>query len=168
MKITSTVSIVLSLLLISISLCIAQEVVQVGVATPQTQAEEGNIEILRQRAIRNATEIAVTQVLGALISQDKEDTTHFVEVIKQKDDKIRVETKQRNRFRRSGATQITGYVRLVEIIKEWPAGKEYWVKIKVEVDEPKAATKKMGSSRICGKNCIPVLFLAHRGFAGKT
>jgi len=133
-------------LLISISLCIAQEVVQVGVATPQTQAEEGNIEILRQRAIRNATEIAVTQVLGALISQDKEDTTHFVEVIKQKDDKIRVETKQRNRFRRSGATQITGYVRLGEIIKEWPAGKEYWVKIKVEVDEPKAATKKMGSS----------------------
>ena len=74
MKITYKILNVLLFLMISTSLCSAQEVVQVGVATPQTQAEEGNIEILRQRAIRNATEMAVTQVAGALISVGKGDT----------------------------------------------------------------------------------------------
>ncbi len=145
MKNTCNVLIILSLLLISTSLCIAKEVVQIGVATPQTQAEEGNIEILRQRAIRNAAEMAVTQVAGALISVGKGDAAHFIEVIKQKDDNVSVETRENSRFRKGVVTQTTGYVRLVEIIKEWRTGQQYWVKIKVEVGEQSRATEKMNA-----------------------
>lgn len=165
MKIRHMLLTLLFLLPVSTSLYGAEVVEQVGVATPQSQAEEGNIEILRKRAIRNATELAVTRVAGALISEEKGDTAHFIEVIKQKDDKFSVATKQKSRFRRSGVSQTTGYVRLVEIVKEWQVGQQYWVKIKVEVGDQKKTAEKMNAGFYWERAGKPEIALA---FAEKT
>ena len=52
----------------------AEIVVQTGVASPQSGAEEENIEKLRERAIRNAMDLAVIQVAGVLVSAERGDT----------------------------------------------------------------------------------------------
>ena len=68
----------LLLLLLSGSGLAAIETVQTGVATAQTNSEIGNIELLRQRAIRNAMELALMEVKGISVTSEKADAKGFL------------------------------------------------------------------------------------------
>jgi hypothetical protein len=49
----------------------AVESTQTGVASPQKESESGNIELLRERALRNAMDLALMEVTGASISGER-------------------------------------------------------------------------------------------------
>jgi len=116
-------------------------VIQTGVASPQTEAETDNIEKLRERAIRNAMDLALLQVTGALVSGERTDTLRSRERITAVGKEVREETKQESRYRGSSTSRTTGHARLLEIVKEWREGEQYYVKVKVEVGEQKEVAK---------------------------
>ncbi len=119
----------------------AVTVTQTGVASPQSKAETNNVEKLRARAIRNAMDLAVLQVTGALVSGERTDTLRSRERIAVIGENVREETKQESRYRGSSTSRSMGHVRLLEIVKEWREGTQYYVKVKVEVGEQKEVAK---------------------------
>lgn len=133
------------LLLFTPSLHGAEIVVQTGVASPQSGAEEGNIEKLRERAIRNAMDLAVIQVSGVLVSGERGDTIRSRENITIYGDEVVEQTKQQSRFHRNTILRNTGHARLVEIVREWRDSNQYFVEAKVEVGTPEETTKKINA-----------------------
>lgn len=123
----------------------AETIIQTGVASPQSKAEQNNIERLRERAIRNAMNLAVLQITGAMVSGERGDSTNFKEEITIIDDNVSEQTKQKSRTHGSVTSRTTGYVRLVEIIKEWHENQQYYVKARIEVGDQKETTQKMNA-----------------------
>ena len=119
----------------------AEIVVQTGVSSPQSGAEEGNIEKLRERAIRNAMDLAVIQVSGVLVSGERGDTIRSRENITIHGDEVDEQTKQQSRFHRNTILRSTGHARLVEIVREWRDSNQYFVEAKVEVGAPEETKK---------------------------
>ena len=120
-------------------------VIQTGVASPQSEAEEKNIEKLRERAIRNAMDLAVMQVSGALISGERGETLRSREEVAISDNDVRQQTKQQSHFHGSVVSRTIGHVRLIDIVKEWREGGQYYVKAKIEVGDSEESIKKMNA-----------------------
>ncbi len=136
----------------------AVETVTTGVASPQNKEEENNIEILRQRALRNAMDLAVMQVTGATISGEKGSSyrtkEHFSSSNIQGDQES---SDVQSRYSTGAVTRTEGHAKLVEIIKEWQEAGQYHINARFSVETEKEAVakrnagyfwKKAGSPRI--------------------
>jgi hypothetical protein len=135
----------LLLLLLSCSGLAAIETVQTGVATAQTNSEIGNIELLRQRAIRNAMELALMEVKGISVTSEKADAIRSSQKTHELDGEESQVTSQESRFRGSALSRTEGHVRLIEIIREWNEGEQYHVEAKLEVSDLAEAAQKQGA-----------------------
>jgi hypothetical protein len=121
----------------------ATETTQTGVASPQNDSETNNIELLRQRALRNALDLALLQVTGATVSGERSDSLRTREDTTITADKADATTRQQIRHNAAGATQTKGYARLMEIVREWREKGQYYVTAKIAVDsEQEAATRQ--------------------------
>lgn len=116
-------------------------VMQKGVASSEDE-NKVNIEILRQRAIRNAMDLAVMQVTGAVITSQKGDSLRYQEEMTTKEDKTSISNSQRTRFQSGVTTRIQGHASLVEILKEWREGGTYFVEARISVTPPEEIAKK--------------------------
>ena len=124
----------------------AEIVLQTGIASPQTESEESNIEVLRKRAIRNALDLAVLQVSGATISSERGGSLASKEETIMRDGNARNEVKEKSRYHSASVSKSTGYTRMVELVREWQEGRQYYVELKVEVgtEEDVANTENAG------------------------
>jgi len=124
----------------------ATNVIQTGIASPQNKSEEGNIEKLRTRAIRNALDLAIIQVLGTDVTSEKGNSTHYHEEVIQKNDREENTSKLKNRYKSGIISRSEGHAKLVEIKKEWQDKGQYHVRalISVSSQSEAAATKTCG------------------------
>lgn len=123
----------------------AEVVIQTGIASPQTRSEENNVEKLRERAIHNALDLAMLQVTGAVVSSERGNTIRSREDITISDESVSEETKQQSRFHGTQISRTTGHARLLEIIKEWKEGEQYYVNAKIEVGQPEDSQNKVNA-----------------------
>lgn len=123
-------------LLFAHSLNATEIVIQTGVASPQSKSEEDNIEKLRERAVRNALDLAMLQVAGALVTSERVNTIRSREETTINGDKIAEQTQLQSRFHGTVISRTTGYARLLALLKEWKDGDQYYVKAKIEVGSP--------------------------------
>lgn len=147
----------------------ATQVIQKGIASPQSDAERGNIEKLRSRAIRNAMDLAVMQVTGTAVSSERGDSLRSQEKVISQGDQIREESRQESRFSRGATTRSEGHARLVEIIKEWQENDQYFVEaiIEVESEDETIKQKNCGDYWLqAGKPAISMTFIEE--FNGHT
>lgn len=145
-------------LLISNGYC-ATETTQTGVASPQNDSETNNIELLRQRALRNALDLALLQVTGATVSGERSDSLRTREDTTITGDKTDASTRLQSRHNTAGATQTQGHARLVEIVKEWQDKGQYYVTAKIAVDSRQEATAKQDAGYFWAQAGKPSLAL---------
>lgn len=119
----------------------ASTVIQTGVATSDNVGENINIEKLREQAIRNAMDLALLEVSGALVSSERSDTLRSNEKITSTGNNVKEVTKQESRYQGRRVSRTAGYVRLSKIMKEWQDGQQYYVKVMVEVGDEKEVAK---------------------------
>jgi hypothetical protein len=119
---------------------------QTGVASPQSESEADNIELLRQRAISNAMDLAILHVTGAVVSGKRGSSYRIREDISTDGNSTNEEIKQQGRFTSAVNTRTEGYARLIEIVKEWQEDGQYYVtaEIAVENEEENLAQKNAG------------------------
>ena len=119
---------------------LAKEVIQIGVATPQVNQDIDNIEKLRERAIKNAMEMAVMQVTGVKITSEKGGLNSFHNTT----NSIGGDTsRQISSFHTGVKTKTTGNVKVLKIIKEWQKNGSYFVEVKLEVANKKDLLKSL-------------------------
>jgi hypothetical protein len=111
----------------------ATEVIQTGVASPQDNSEVNNVEKLRQRAIRNALDLAQMQVVGVNVSSRRSNDSRFREKMSSGSE-VTSDVTAENRYSNSSTSQTEGHSRLLEIVKEWQEGGQYYVRAKIAVD----------------------------------
>ena len=137
---------VLFILFITPALCFGEaEVTLTGVASPQSDKEKNNIEKLRERAIRNAMDLAIIQVTGVTISSERGDSIRTREDTIIRGDDVKEQSHQQSRFRAGATSRMEGHARILEIIKEWRENGQYFVKAKIAVESKKETEKE--------KNC---------------
>lgn len=113
----------------------AETVIQTGVAAPQSGESHGNKEKLRQRAMRNAMELALMQVNGAEISSDRGSMDYSRDSIRITNGKIDEKQNQTVTFHAAAKTKVFGGVKVLKIIKEWQEGDHYFMRLKLDVME---------------------------------
>lgn len=130
-------------LLLFISTAFAEsEVIQTGVASPRDDSEKNNIEILRERAIRNGMDLAVMEVTGIQVSSERADSLATGEKTLIQGKEVREESSIQNHFHTGAMTRSDGHARLVEILREWRKDDQYFVEIKVAVASPDEMVKQ--------------------------
>ncbi len=112
------------------------EVIQTGVASPQSASEEGNIEQLRKRALRNAMDLAVMQVTGAEISSERGGSLRQREDTVIHNDQVDESIRQQRRHNTAVRTRTEGHARLLSINREWQGKGQYYVEATFLVDTP--------------------------------
>ena len=120
----------------------ATETTQTGVASPQNAVEADNIELLRQRALRNALDLALLQVTGAMVSGERSDSLRTREETTIVGDRADAATRLQSRHNTTGSTQTRGHARLVEIVKEWQEKGQYYVTARIAIDSEEEAAAK--------------------------
>lgn len=140
----------------------ATETIQTGVASPQSEAETKNIEVLRQRALRNAMDLALLQVTGATVNAERK------EVLRSREDstiagtRADAVTRQQSSHNVAAATQTSGHARLVEIIKEWQEQGQYYVTARIAVDSAQEAAARVNAGHFwlqAGKPPLALSFI---------
>lgn len=119
----------------------AEEVIQIGIATPQAGEATDNIERLRKRAIRNAMEMAVMQVTGADITSVRGGLSSSRDTIVSNNGRVDERQKHTTTFHVGAKTKTTGNVKIVQVINEWQEGNRYFVKVKLNVANEKELLK---------------------------
>ncbi len=138
----------------------ATETLQTGVASPQSDMETNNIELLRQRALNNALDMALLQVHGATVSGERSDSLRTREEITIIGDKTDGTTRQQSRHNARGTTQTQGHARLLEIIKEWQDKGQYYVTAKIAVDSEQEVLAKRDAGYFWAQAGKPALALS--------
>ncbi len=151
----------------------AIEAITTGIASPQNKAEENNIEILRQRALRNAMNIAIMQVTGATISGEKGSSYRTKEHIFSSDSQgDRTSSNAQSRYYSDAVTKTEGHARLVEIIKEWQEAGQYYVNARFNVETEREAIVKRNAGYFWKKAGSPQIGLnfseIHNGELSQT
>lgn len=111
----------------------AEIVIKTGVANPQAGEKSSNIEKLRKRAIRNAMEMAQMQITGAVITSDRGGLSAHRDVITSSSGDVDEQQKQVSTFHLGSKTKTTGNVKVLDVIKEWQEGEQYFVTLKMDV-----------------------------------
>lgn len=137
---------VLLVLLQSYSFANAQVIEMTGVATIENTKAQHDVERLRERAMRNAMELALLHVKGGEISSSKSTLDTYTEERKSINNKNTDSTLSRNASQSGARTRTNGNVRIVKLIKEWRDQGAYYVKLKVSVDEIEDSSANVGSS----------------------
>lgn len=113
------------------------KVVQVGVASPQTDAEKGNIEKLRKRALTNAAELALQQVTGVEISTVRGGSSRERWDVTTHNNKADEYVRQQDRQNSAVRTRTQGHARLLTINREWQKQGQYFVEATFMVETPR-------------------------------
>ncbi len=113
-----------------------EKIIQLGVASSQSNTQKLNIEQLRQRAIRNAMDLAVLQVTGAEISSERSGSIRTREETIINNEQVQDSSQQQSRFNTAVRSRTEGHARLVKINKEWQDGEQYYVEATFIVDTP--------------------------------
>ena len=112
------------------------KVVQVGVASPQTDAEKGNIEKLRKRALTNAAELALQRVTGVEISTVRGGSSRQRWDVTTHNNKSDEYLHQQDRQNSAVRTRTEGHARLLTINREWQKQGQYYVEATFMVETP--------------------------------
>ena len=144
MKISKLNVYVLFVMLQLSSFAYAQVIEMTGVATIADKARHHDIESLRERAMRNAMELALLHVKGGEISSSKSTLDTYTQK-HQSVNNQHTESSQNRSASQSGArTRTTGNVRIVKLIKEWRDQGAYYVKLKLSVDDAEGEQINVG------------------------
>lgn len=140
----------------------AVESTQTGVASPQTDSEMGNIELLRQRALRNAMDLALMEVTGASISGERGDSLRTREDIVIVGENVDETIKQQSRYVAAASSRTKGHAKLIEIVKEWQADGQYFLTARFSVDTEEEAKTRRNAGYFwlqAGKPTVALSFL---------
>jgi len=121
---------------------VTQVVNVIGVASPQNEYEEKNIEKLRDRAIRNAMDLAVQQVSGITISTERGGSLYENQQIVSHNQEINETITQENKHHSGALIRTEGYGRIIKIVREWQKNSQYYVQAEVAVDSRDEALKR--------------------------
>ncbi|PIE59386.1 MAG: hypothetical protein CSA32_04140 [Desulfobulbus propionicus] len=150
----------------------AVEAVTTGIASPQSKEEENNIEILRQRALRNAMDLAVIQVTGATISGEKGSSYRTKEHFSSDSQGDQESSDVQSRYSTGAVTRTEGHAKLVELIKEWQESGQYYIHARFAVETEKEAVAKRNAGYFWKKAGSPRIGLSfseiHNGELTKT
>lgn len=127
---------ILLLVLLNTADAHARMIIQTGIASPQSESDYRNVERLRQRALRDARELALEAVLGTEISSERASLDYSRQTYRGKDGQTTESWKQQSAWHRNAKTRLRGHVKVVEIIREWWEDENYLVKAKLEVLPP--------------------------------
>ena len=119
----------------------AMEVIKTGMASPQATADYANVERLRQRALRNAMELALMEVRGMELSSERGVMDYSRESLQGRDGNASQSWKQRTAVHTNTKTRLGGSVKVLDVIREWREGERYLVRVKLEVSEDESAEK---------------------------
>lgn len=139
----------------------AVETIQTGIATARTELEKNNIEQLRERAIRNALDLAVLKVTGAMVNGEKGTSLHTREEVNYEGNKAVENSREQNSYSSSVTSRTNGYAKLVKIIKEWKNDGQYYVTAKVAVSTGKESIAHMNAGyywRQAGSPSLHLIF----------
>lgn len=121
------------------------EVIEItGVAVMPDTSKQPDIEHLRERAMRNAMELALLHVKGGEISSSRSTLDTYVDEYKNIDDQYSHSSSSKNSSQSGARTRTTGNVRIVKLIKEWRDKSAYYVKLKLSVDDEQDAQINVG------------------------
>ncbi len=173
MKRTLLISLILLMASITGQALAAVEAVTTGIASPQNEEEKNNIEILRQRALRNAMDLAVMQVTGATISGEKGSSYRAKEHFSSSDSQGNQESSDvQSRYSTGTITRTEGHAKLVEIIKEWQESDQYYIHARFSVETKKEAAAKRNAGYFWKKAGSPPIGLSfaeiHNGDLTRT
>jgi len=132
----------ITLLLTQSNQLLAKEVVQIGVAT-QINKGVNNVEKLRERAIKNAMEMAIMQVTGVQMTSERGGLSAFRDTTFNINGNSHQQQKQINSFHAGAKTKTTGNVKILKIIKEWQKDESYFVEVKLEAANKKDLLKTL-------------------------
>ncbi len=142
------------------------QTVKTGVASPQGDSELGNIELLRERAIRNAMELALAEVRGTTVSAERSVTARSRSEVQVRDgrgtDDVGQDIRQGNR----ALVRTEGHVRVLEILNEWEEDGRYYVTVRLDVLDAAEANKQLGAGfywQRIGKPGVSVLLKTTQG-----
>lgn len=142
------------------------QTVKTGVASPQGDSEQGNIELLRERAIRNAMELALAEVRGTTVSAERSVTARSRNDVQVRDglstDDVGQDIRQGNR----ALVRTEGHVRVLKILNEWEEGDQYHVTVRLDVLDAGEANKQLGAGfywQRSGKPGISVVLRSPQG-----
>lgn len=121
------------LLLFATGVSSAQVVIKTGVAYPQSASDYGNTERLRQRAMRDAMELALMEIQGAQVMAERGSLEYEKALYKQAEGQTTATTKQQTSYHSNARTRVRGGVKLLQVIREWREGEKYLVKLKLDV-----------------------------------
>lgn len=122
--------------------CIAStEVIKTGVGSAQNRSEEVNTQLLRERALRQAMDLAIMQITGATISTQRGSSIHSQELTSIRNGKIDEKNKIKTQNKADAISRTEGHAILVEIINEWQENGNYYVKAKFDVSTPEEIKK---------------------------
>ena len=127
------------------TLAIAQLIETTGIAAIQNKSQQPDIEKLRERAMRNAMELALLHVKGGDISTSRSTLETNTEEHKSINNKNSDTSLSRNASQSGARTRTTGNVRIVKLIKEWRDQNAYYVKLKLSVEEEEDSQINLGS-----------------------
>lgn len=100
-----------------------------GVATPQSESERGNVEVLRARALRNAVELTLGREKGVRITTERSDRLRAMDKVTDGE----ISSRQVSSFRSQVMSETTGHARVTRVLKEGFQGESYHVTALVEL-----------------------------------
>ncbi len=121
----------------------ARVVIKTGVAYPNTASDYKNPGRLRQRAIRDAMELALMEQQGAQVVAERGSREYGKSLYQQVDGRTTETSKQRTAWHSNARTRIRGGVKLLKVIREWREGEKYLVKLKLDVLKDDELSKEM-------------------------
>jgi hypothetical protein len=142
-----------------------QQVTQTGVASAPDDSPQMNIEQLRQRAIRNAMDLAILQVTGAEISSERTGSVNTRDETIIQGEKAQGVTSQKSRFNTAVRSRVEGHARLVNINREWCQGAQYFVDATFDVDTPEEILQKKNAGYFWKNAGSPSLALVFKSEA---
>lgn len=152
----------LIILIVSSSSFGTQQITQKGVASAPDDSSQINIEQLRQRAIRNAMDLAILQVTGAEISSERSGSLQTRDDTIVNGNQSHGNASQRSHYSSSVRSRVEGHARLVKINKEWREGIQYFVEATFEVDTPEEISQKKNAGyfwRNAGRPSLGLVFI---------
>ena len=113
----------------------ARVVIKTGTAYPNSAGDYKNTGRLRQRAIRDAMELALLETQGAQVMAERGSRAYGKSLYEQVDGRTTETNRQRTAWHSNSRTRMRGGVKLLKVIREWREGERYLVKLKLDVLE---------------------------------
>lgn len=115
-----------------------------GLASPQTPQEQGNKELLRDRALKNAGINALGITNGTLVSAERLDSKQTNETSTLNNGESNEQIQQDRKSRTSNVSRVSGHARSIRVLKEGFEGDAYHVTAEFEILDEKQAAPNAG------------------------